>query len=164
MITVIPNVLTPDQCRTIIRRGSWMRKISSVLDRKDNGISRSFVQLFIKKILKSIEPHFPEGVYSAELVRYDTGITNPEHVDFKGDFPDGFLSKKTVEWNYTGIILLNTEYDGGTLYFPRHRRAFGKDSLGTLITFPAGTQDFKYTHGVTTVTSGTRYTLVLRFI
>jgi hypothetical protein len=164
MINVSRKVLTPEQCSKIIKRGKWLSVLLSILDRKDKGIKRTFVHPIIKNILKTIEPYFPEGRYSAELVRYDTGITNSEHVDFKGDFLDGFLSKKTVEWKYTGIILLNTEYEGGALYFPKQRKAFGKESLGTLITFPAGIQDFKYSHGVTTITSGTRYTLVLRFI
>jgi hypothetical protein len=164
MINVVPNALIPEQCATIIRRGNWLVRLSSLFNQQEYGIKRSFVQPFIRNILKTLEPYFPDGEYSAELVRYDSGIENPEHVDFKGDFPTGFLNKKTVEWKYTGIVLLNTEYEGGTLYFPRCRKLFKKESLGTLITFPAGPQDFKYTHGVTTITTGTRYTLVLRFI
>lgn len=164
MIKVIPNVLTPEECAKIIKRGLWLSNLSSFFDNKDHGIRRTFVHPLIRGILKKLEPHFPEGEYSAELVRYNTGITNPEHVDYQGHFLVGMFRKKIVYWKYTGIILLNTDYDGGVLYFPKQRKAFDKRSLGTLITFPAGVQDYQYSHGVTTVTSGTRYTLVLRFV
>jgi hypothetical protein len=164
MITVKPNLLDPADCNKILKRSIWFSKVSGFLGKKNNGIKRTYIQPFIKDILKKIESNFPEGTYSAELVTYNAGITNPEHVDFKGDFPSGFLTTRTVEWKYTGIILLNNNYEGGVLYFPKHRKAFGKESLGTLITFPAGVQNYDYTHGVTTITSGTRYTLVLRFI
>lgn len=164
MINVCPNILSPEDCRSIIRRGEWFRKISSSFDTQDdNKIKRAFVQPFIKGILKKIESNFPQGKYSAELVRYDVGSKNADHCDVKGGFPLGFFNTPEMEWKYTGIILLNTDFEGGTLYFPNRRRSFSKESIGSLILFPAG-NNFNLVHGVTPITSGKRFTLVLRFI
>ena len=57
---------------------------------------------------------------------------------------------------YVGILYLNDNYEGGELYFPDHGISI-RPEAGMFITFPGGHENI---HGVTEITSGTRYTMV----
>jgi len=56
--------------------------------------------------------------------------------------------------DYGSIIYLNEEYEGGEIFFPKYDIRM-KPKSGTLIFFPSTNM---YTHGVTEVESGVRYT------
>lgn len=80
------------------------------------------------------------------------GFANPhsDNSDNKGE-PNAFEINK-----YVAILYLNSNYDGGELYFPDHNIEF-KPTAYSLIIFPGGVENL---HGVKTITSGTRYTMV----
>jgi hypothetical protein len=61
-----------------------------------------------------------------------------------------------LEWRKFGCVLyLNEDYEGGEIYFPNQNSSF-KPKANTLAFFPG---DAEFLHGVTEITSGTRYTL-----
>jgi hypothetical protein len=80
------------------------------------------------------------------------GFANPhsDNSDNHGE-PNAFEINK-----YVAILYLNGDYEGGDLYFPDHDISF-KPTPYALITFPGGVENI---HGVTEITSGTRYTMV----
>ena len=57
--------------------------------------------------------------------------------------------------NFGSVMYLNSDYDGGEIYFPRIGLKF-KPEPGTMILFP-GT--LKYLHGVKKITTGVRHTV-----
>ena len=73
-----------------------------------------------------------------------------DNSDFAGN-PNAFEINK-----YVGILYLNDNYEGGELYFTHHDIII-KPEAGMFITFPGGVENI---HGVTEITSGTRYTMV----
>jgi hypothetical protein len=80
------------------------------------------------------------------------GFANPhsDNSDNHGE-PNAFEINK-----YVAILYLNSNYEGGELYFPDHDIEF-KPRAYSLITFPGGVENI---HGVKEITSGTRYTMV----
>jgi len=59
------------------------------------------------------------------------------------------------DYDISSIVYLNDEYEGGEIYFPNQEFKV-KPPKKTLIFFPG---DVHFLHGVTTVTSGHRYTI-----
>ena len=100
-----------------------------------------------------------------ELLLYPTGSSNNMHRDHHGPlftFKEGKMVKPAqfFIWKTTTTILLNDNFEGGVLSFLDFNATFDKTFIGTSITFPAG--DNGYPHEVTKVTSGNRYSLVIR--
>jgi predicted 2-oxoglutarate/Fe(II)-dependent dioxygenase YbiX len=58
-------------------------------------------------------------------------------------------------YDISGLFYLNDDYEGGELYFPQHDIKF-KPKPGGAYFFPG---DKNYLHGVSQITSGTRYVL-----
>lgn len=57
---------------------------------------------------------------------------------------------------YATITYLNADFDGGNIVFPTHNNLSPKIEPGMLVVFPC---TLDYLHGVSKVTSGTRYTI-----
>ena len=57
---------------------------------------------------------------------------------------------------YATITYLNADFDGGKIVFPTHNNFSPKIEPGMLVVFPC---TLDYLHGVSKVTSGTRYTI-----
>ena len=67
---------------------------------------------------------------------------------------DPELEHNTAQRDYSAVLCLNEDYEGGHTIFPEHGKEYpGK--TGRLIIFPSGRS---HPHGVTEVTSGSRYT------
>lgn len=87
-----------------------------------------------------------------QLVRWVPGNQQHPHADSQNE--DG--STHPYYWReYASILYLNSDYTGGSIYFPQHDIEL-TPSPGTMVTFP-GTVE--YMHGVRAVTSGERYTV-----
>jgi predicted 2-oxoglutarate/Fe(II)-dependent dioxygenase YbiX len=80
------------------------------------------------------------------------GFANPhsDNSDMEGNANSFQINK------YVGILYLNEDYEGGTLYFPDHNIEI-KPKTGQFIMFPGGMENI---HGVSEITAGTRYTMV----
>ena len=86
------------------------------------------------------------------IVRWQFGDAQAPHAD--SEYPDG--TPHPYPWrDYGAIIYLNEGYSGGVLEFPELGLK-PKTPARTLAFFP-GTKD--YMHAVSSITSGTRYTL-----
>ena len=163
---VIINALTVWTCRWIIWYGhilgwsveEWhtVKQYTSSVE-----IKRLFIGPYIRSILKRISFPIPDTA-SVELLRYAKGSRNELHIDHQGPHKlDGEITDR--EWHQTGLILLNTDFAGGVLKFPRLNKSFDQSTQGDLIVFPAGKDSHEFAHTVSTITAGTRYSLVIRF-
>jgi len=80
-----------------------------------------------------------------ELHKYEKWGGSPEVEGKPNDFP---------YYDIAGLFYINDDYEGGELYFPEQGIQF-KPKAGAAYFFPG---DRNYIHGVTEITSGTRFT------
>jgi predicted 2-oxoglutarate/Fe(II)-dependent dioxygenase YbiX len=80
-----------------------------------------------------------------ELHKYKEWGGGPDKEGVPNDFP---------HYDIAGLFYINDDYEGGELYFPEQGIQF-KPKAGAAYFFPG---DKNYIHGVTEITSGTRYT------
>ena len=103
----------------------------------------------IEQFYKLTRPIYADTV---QLVLWSEGIHMPAHADNAN--PDG--SPHGMAWrNFSSIVYLNDDYDGGELYFTA-LDAYIKPKAGMLVAFTAG---FHHEHAVLKVTRGERLTM-----
>lgn len=166
MIEIARDVLTDEQCTRIINISETLPKSNTVYQSYQTvDITKCYIKPHILDILKESQIDVPEDC-SVEVLKYKSGSSNMVHVDANGDHTLDSGAFKSVEWKMTGIVLLNDDFDGGELYFPRQfrPREFGKGFKRHLIRFTAGNSSLDFAHGVREVRNGTRYVLVFRYI
>jgi hypothetical protein len=108
-----------------------------------------------KRFQEAIELVFERTVKAntSHAQKWDVGgFASPhsDNSDFDGH-PNAFEINK-----YVGILYLNSDYDGGELYFPDHNIEF-KPQAYSYLCFPGGVENI---HGVKEILKGTRYTMV----
>jgi hypothetical protein len=170
MIKITPNYLTPEECSAIIASLDSIPdhpRYWSVVSGGDNypdefNLDNRAKKVFAYKkycgnLLDRLNLDYTTAV---EVLRYPSGTCSPVHVDGSGSHNDSSLETRLVTWKKTRIVLLNTDFTGGELFFPNIRLAYGHDFVRSLIEFPAGLDE--YCHGVDPVENGVRYTLVFR--
>jgi len=168
---LVKNVLTPSQCSTYIE---WIDKYAKPDQFRDGykmigtpipNIWNEDYKFFqpIRVILKKVETYFRTNYsiqHTFDMKRFygnvmDTGAENPPHDD-DGDYYDG---KPEVELHYSCILMLNSDYEGGELYFPNHDLKV-KLEAGDLIMFRGNAENL---HGVKPITSGKRFNFIFFF-
>ena len=95
-----------------------------------------------------------QAIYAdtVQLVLWSEGVHMPAHADNAN--PDG--SPHPMPWrNFSSIVYLNDDYDGGELYFTA-LDAYIKPKAGMLVAFTAG---FHHEHAVLKITRGERLTM-----
>jgi predicted 2-oxoglutarate/Fe(II)-dependent dioxygenase YbiX len=103
----------------------------------------------IERFYRLTQPIYADTV---QLVLWSEGIHMPPHADNAN--PDG--SPHGMAWrNFSSIVYLNDDYDGGELYFTA-LDAYIKPKAGMLVAFTAG---FHHEHSVLKVLSGERLTM-----
>ena len=70
---------------------------------------------------------------------------------------DPKLEHNTAQRDYSAVLCLNEDYEGGHTIFPEHGKEYS-GKTGRLIIFPSGRS---HPHGVTRTTSGSRYTFAM---
>lgn len=175
-IVEIPNFLDADTCEKVISffeakdemwgdiafYGSSGMGISSE-DPKivELGLPANFFDALRERFAEAVEAVFdtPVRPNTSHAQKWDVGgFASPhsDNSDFDGN-PTSFEINK-----YVGILYLNDNYGGGDLYFS-DREDINTPKLsispkaGSYIVFPGGVENI---HGVTEITSGTRYTMV----
>lgn len=105
--------------------------------------------------------HAVREVYSKEVTpssihaqKWEVGSSANPHSD-NSDF-DGNPTKGFENLKYVGILYLNDDYLGGDLFFPEHDIQIHPNP-GSMYIFSGGVENI---HGVTEITSGTRYSIV----
>jgi predicted 2-oxoglutarate/Fe(II)-dependent dioxygenase YbiX len=103
----------------------------------------------IEEFYRLTQPIYADTV---QLVVWSEGLHMPAHADNAN--PDG--SPHGMAWrNFSSIVYLNDDYDGGELYFMA-LDAFIRPKSGMLIAFTGG---FHHEHAVLKVTRGKRLTM-----
>ncbi len=87
-------------------------------------------------------------------VMYEGALNEPHDDD--GDVYPG---KKNIEEHYSCILMLNSDYEGGELYF-EHKNVELKLEAGDLIMFRGNAENL---HGVRKITSGKRVNVIIFF-
>lgn len=94
---------------------------------------------------------FPSSIHAQKWEIGSSANPHSDNSDFDGNPTEGFDNLK-----YVGILYLNGEYEGGDLYFPEHSISIHPNP-GSMYIFSGGVENI---HGVTEITSGTRYSIV----
>lgn len=118
-------------------------------------LPRDFFAQIAKKFEQAVETIFDVEVRpnTSHAQKWDVGgFASPhsDNSDFEGK-PNSFQINK-----YVGILYLNGDYEGGELYFTEHDISI-RPTPYSFISFPGGVENI---HGVSEITSGTRYTMV----
>ena len=88
----------------------------------------------------------PIYVFKAFGSIWGEGQKGDLHIDAQGPEP-------WIEWST--IIYLNDEFEGGTIYFPNQDYVYSPKKYSAVFFPSAGSE---YVHGITTVTGGKRHT------
>lgn len=116
---------------------------ASFKDDNINNLLNDYGLLALKFVRDNYEGPFGDFDSSkTHIARFSEGFGMHEHFD------------STKPNDIATLIYLNSDYDGGEIYFPAYNISI-KPNSGDLICFP-DTPDF--VHGVKPITKGTRYT------
>ena len=91
-----------------------------------------------------------------QILRYPPGGKYNQHADADHWLPDKKKWVRTQDRDYSVLLYLNEEYEGGELEFNNYKYKF-KPKTGMLVGFPSGHQ---YLHAAHPTTSGIRYVIV----
>jgi len=168
---LVKNVLTPEQCKSYrdwidqyshkdaFRPGYKMATIPV-----EDFYNKEIVFLNpLRSAINKVEEFFKSNYeikYTFDMKRLygnimDTGAENPAHDD-DGDHYEG---KPDVELHYSSILMLNSDYEGGELYFQHHGLQV-KLEEGDVIMFRGNAENL---HGVRPVKEGKRYNFIFFF-
>lgn len=168
---LIKNALTPEQCEAYV---SWIDKYAlidqfrpgyrllSVDNNQWYGEDIPFLDP-IKKVFTRAQNYFLDHYtieHTFDMKRFfgnimETGTENPAHDDDGDYYPD----KPAVEKHYSGIVMLNSDYEGGELYFEHHNLQV-KLEAGDVIMFRGDAENL---HGVRPITKGRRVNFIFFF-
>jgi len=169
--TLVKGVLTPAQCEAY---RNWIEKyatkdafrpgykLAAIPIHDFYNEDNSFLQP-LRVVINKVEQYFRRTYdikYTFDMKRLygnimDIGAQNPAHDD-DGDHYEG---KPSVELHYSSILMLNSDYEGGELYF-QHHGVEVKLEEGDLIMFRGNAENL---HGVRTVKEGRRFNFIFFF-
>ena len=124
----------------------------------DNSRIKKLVNMFKYEATLKVREVFNVNVYPdyTDLVFWQEGsgmVVHADNCDQEGN-------PNYCSWrNYSGVLYLNDDYQGGNTFFPNHGPKFIIPSKGKFVFYPSG---LDYSHGVTTVV-GNRYTMPIWF-
>lgn len=164
-IFCIDNFLSDRDCDSIVEWFSQAPKKSipdnSFYDNRtlDYG---SLTDTSIKKLIAAfkfdsnfiVRHLFKETLYSDynDLVCWHDGQMMDVHAD--NAYPDGTPNYVPYR-DFTSVLYLNNDFTGGKTFFP-NQKVIVTPKKGTFVCYPA---TLEYSHGVSAIMSGTRYTL-----
>lgn len=111
-------------------------------------------QEIINRVKSKIEStmNIELGSNAPSMVRWLVGNGQAPHADKQ--LPDG-TPNMYPQNDIASLVYINDDYQGGEIFFPNQNLQF-KPLKNSLVFFPG---DVNFLHGVTTVISGTRYTM-----
>jgi len=124
---------------------------------------KSFFDDLLKNISENISKRYCEDVkpffyaYGNNLDHYDYQILEYDKDDFFRIHHDHYAESMNFSRLLTVCLYLNDDYEGGNLDFPSIGQSF-RFNIGDAIVFPS---NWMFYHGVSPITSGVRYTLVM---
>ena len=162
----IENFLSPEECKRLIKyfkRGPkriaknkfWDERVVPCKNLTSKEVRR-IVEMLHYKIIGVTCGYYNENYLYPDfsnIVYWGSDMVLHPHCDNMHIY-DSKLEHNTPQRDYSAVWCLNEEYEGGHTIFPEHGKEYpGK--TGRLIVFPSGRS---HPHGVTEVTSGSRYT------
>lgn len=122
----------------------------------DFGLDDNIFDLVNDKLGKAVSVVYNKNVTPSSIhaQKWEVGSFAKVHSD-NSDF-EGNPSKGFDDLKYVGILYLNSDYEGGELYFPEHDISIHPNA-GSMYIFSGGIENV---HGVTEITKGTRYSIV----
>lgn len=169
-INIIKKFITPDQISTLnnyVRSNfipwaetgdAWQGRFIHAAAIPNDEIKK-LVYLIAGNVKSQIESTTKKNITleTCQLVRWRIGDQlDPPHAD--GENLDGSYHPYSQR-HYSALVYLNDDFEGGRIFFPTHN-LIPDIEPGMLVHF-TGTKDDL--HGVTTVTSNIRYTMVMFF-
>tara|TARA_B100000424_G_scaffold9860_1_gene7406 strand:+ start:138 stop:797 length:660 start_codon:yes stop_codon:yes gene_type:complete len=146
--------------RRLSRYSFWDERVLQCHSITKPKVRKLIASIQYKVIVKCCKFFDEECVYPdhTDIVTWKSGMELKPHVDNMHIYnPD--LKHNTPHRDYSSIIYLNDNYEGGNTIFPNQNYKT-TPKAGKLIVFPSGSS---HPHGVTEVTSGVRYTLAMWF-
>ena len=168
MIIELPNILDRDTCEEFIEfyeNNPHLRQTDDAQQRF-NGctLQTQFMAEPMGRKIRAVTSrlltkaaqfyHLPEVYLDYQTInRWDAGQEMPMHAD-------NVDQERNPHWycswrDYSSVLYLNHDYEGGETVF-KHQQQRAVPTQGTAILFPA---TYGYTHGVSEVLTGKRYTL-----
>ena len=164
-IHIEDNFLTSEECSLLIEYYHYAEKRTDGLDHfKNCSVSlhkikydniRNLIEKFHYKLGATITKRYNESAIFPEftnLVFWKKGKGMPSHYDA--------ATSDVSARDYSCILYLNDDYEGGETYFKKSRISLNQKSIspkkGSILLFPS---DKKHLHGVNKVKEGERYTL-----
>ena len=168
----IENFLSPEDCKLLISYYKGNKKVSTesgpdlfwndrtvaLDDIVYNNIRTMVEDLHYRIVCATCRHYNEEYVYPefSNLVYWGPNKELTPHCD-NIHIHNPELEHNTAQRDYSAVLCLNEGYEGGHTIFPEHGKEYpGK--TGRLIVFPSGRS---HPHGVTEVTSGSRYTFAM---
>ena len=165
----IENFLSPNDCELLINYYKGNKKVSresgpdlfwndrtvALDDIVYNNIRTMVEDLHYRIVCATCRYYNEEYIYPefSNLVYWGPDKELTPHCD-NMHIHNSELEHNTAQRDYSAVLCLNEGYEGGHTIFPEHGKEYpGK--TGRLIIFPSGRS---HPHGVTEVTSGSRYT------
>jgi hypothetical protein len=162
-IVKIPNFISDDDCAILVdafesnaltnsANGFWDNMIVYPGTIKDGDVLGLMARTGDRTRAVILEEYKPERIYSDSIMlcRWDVGKQLPPHIDNQD------THEYSTPWrNYSSLVYLNEDYEGGEIFFPRLDLSL-RPSTGMLVIFSSGAE---HQHGVTEITAGKRYTM-----
>jgi hypothetical protein len=174
-INIIENFISKDQAESIYKKFDKIKikapdaNIECALGFRDEfdieeNLNKIDIELYkiAHKIKELIETKFDKKVAIKNCVYVNmlTGGSNPEHTDMGGiSHPDQKKVSDDHNFEYSGLLYLNENYEGGNLNFPEH--GFKIVPKSGMLVFFHGHEQLK--HEVTEVLRGERKNIVMFF-
>lgn len=138
--------------------GYWDGRVASypTISKTDPGITE-VIETIVKRLKPHIDKFFNVEAFptSPAMVRWLPGNLQMPHADKELHEGDNAGKPNDFPWyDIATIMYLNSDYEGGELYFPNQGIQF-KPKRGAVYFFPG---DKNYIHGITQIESGIRYT------
>lgn len=139
----------------------WNNKCINFGDIREDGVKKALEQICfsMKKLIVLNTPRELRKLYVEypQLVRWRPKDKLTPHAD--NIEQDGITPNSSPWRQYGAVLYLNNDFEGGKIYYPNLDMMVNPEP-GMIVIHPA---DLKYTHGVSEVTSGFRYTMVTFF-
>ncbi len=180
-IMMIENYLEPELCEVLMRfadnsvftklkvvdhqksdkeKVETMESEGRVTDHVDiDGMSGEILSIFNDVYCNRLASFYGvefEWYERPQILRYPPGGKYNRHADADHWLADENKWVRTQDRDYSVLLYLNEEYEGGSLYFPNQDFRF-KPKSGMLAAFPSG---HEFLHEAEPTTSGIRYVIV----
>lgn len=132
-------------------------RVTGIVEQGD--LAERVVTLVRNAYAKELEPFFKcrfRAIETPQVLRYTKGSHYKPHADSDVIDPVKRRWKKSKDRDYSLLIYLDSDFEGGELIFPNFN-FWLRPEAGMLVAFPS---DYRYLHGAMPVLTGVRHAIV----